>query len=268
MAPQSVPALHPRGGRSAPPTAPRPRAAGADAAPGRPERRRSAPPARRRPGGGGTSRPARRVGEPAGRRRCPHVAHPALHQRQRGLQAVQRGGLLRAWTPGRRCPRSAAAAWRSGRSGRPCASPPRSPPGPPGCRPRRPPPPAGHARAATARARTAAGGRPRAAPRTAAADRPPTSSPAPYAVRLAGTRAAVPAGPSGSPMSPAESTSPARVPRAWPSWPPNSAPPRAAIIDCIGPRVACASSGTSSFIAPTMRAATGSHSFFHTSRVW
>ena len=59
---------------------------------------------------------------------------------------------------------------------------------------------------------------------------------------LAGTSAAVPAGPSGRPMSPAESTSAASEPRAWPSWPPNSAPPSVATIDCIGPSWARASS--------------------------
>ncbi len=94
------------------------------------------------------------------------------------------------------------------------------------------------------------------------------SRPSPYAAMFAGTSAAVPAGPSGSPMSPAESTSAASEPRAWPSWPPNSAPPSAVTIDCIGPIPARACSGTRSLIALTMWAATGSHSCCHTSRVW
>jgi hypothetical protein len=77
---------------------------------------------------------------------------------------------------------------------------------------------------------------------------------------LAGSIAAVPAGPSGSPMSLAESTSAASEPSAWPSWPPNSAPPSAATIDCICPSWERASSGTRSPMALTIREATGSHS--------
>src|SRR2546430_2633706 len=85
---------------------------------------------------------------------------------------------------------------------------------------------------------------------------------------LAGSSAAVPAGPSGSPISPADSTSAARVPRACPSWPPNRAPPSVLTIDCIGPSWPRISSGTRSPIAPTMRPATGSHSLRQTGSVW
>src|SRR6266568_3152670 len=85
---------------------------------------------------------------------------------------------------------------------------------------------------------------------------------------LAGRRAAVPAGPRGSPMSPAESTSAASVPSACPSWPPNRAPPSVATMDCIGPSWPRISSGTRSPIAATMRPATGSHSLRQTGRVW
>ena len=44
-------------------------------------------------------------------------------------------------------------------------------------------------------------------------------------------------------MSPAERTSAASWPSAWPSWPPKSAPPSVATIDCIGPSWARASVG-------------------------
>ena len=62
-------------------------------------------------------------------------------------------------------------------------------------------------------------------------------------------------------MSPAESTSAASEPSAWPSWPPNSAPPSVATIDCIGPswaRGLLAAPGRPS--RATMRPATGSQS--------
>src|SRR6266542_4029156 len=85
---------------------------------------------------------------------------------------------------------------------------------------------------------------------------------------LAGTSAAVPAGPSGSPMSPAESTSAASEPSAVPSCPPNSAPPSEATMEVIGPSWLRISSGTSSPMAPTIRSATGSQSLRQTSRVW
>ena len=91
------------------------------------------------------------------------------------------------------------------------------------------------------------------------------SRPSPYAAMLAGISAAVPAGPSGRPMSPAESTSAASEPSAVPSWPPKSAPPSEATIAAIGPSWARISSGTSSPIAVTIRPATGSHSLRQTS---
>jgi hypothetical protein len=84
---------------------------------------------------------------------------------------------------------------------------------------------------------------------------------------LAGISAAVPAGPSGSPMSPAESTSAASEPSAWPSCPPKSAPPRVLTIDCIGPSWPRISSGTRSLMAATIRPATGSQSLRQTGRV-
>ncbi len=84
---------------------------------------------------------------------------------------------------------------------------------------------------------------------------------------LAGISAAVPAGPSGSPMSPAESTSAASEPSAWPSCPPKRAPPSVFTIDCIGPSWERISSGTRSLMAATIRPATGSHSLRQTGRV-
>ena len=93
------------------------------------------------------------------------------------------------------------------------------------------------------------------------------SRPSPYAVMLAGTSAAVPAGPRGRPMSPAESTSPASEPSAVPSWPPKTAPPTEVSIAAIGPSWARICSGTRSPIALVIWAATGSHSLRQTSRV-
>ncbi len=152
-------------------------------------------------------------------------------------------------------------------SGRCGSSPPRSPRGRRGCRPRRPRRRRRRARAATARGRTAAGGPPRAGRRRGGPGR--RGSPGPCRSRRCwpGMSAAVPVGPSGRPMSPAESTSAASEPRAVPSWPPSSAPPSDATIEVIGPIWARISSGTSSVIAETMRAATGSHSLRQTSRV-
>ena len=77
----------------------------------------------------------------------------------------------------------------------------------------------------------------------------------------------MPAGPSGSPMSPAESTSAASEPSAWPSWPPKSAPPSVVTIDCIGPSWARASGGTRSPIAVDHAAGDRVAQLRHTSSV-
>ena len=76
-----------------------------------------------------------------------------------------------------------------------------------------------------------------------------------------------PAGPSGSPMSLAVSTSPASPPSAGPTWLPNIAPPALPSIPISGPAIAWASSGIALPIAPTTCSATGSTSTRHTSVV-
>ncbi len=84
---------------------------------------------------------------------------------------------------------------------------------------------------------------------------------------FAGSSAALPDGPSGSPTSVEPTTSPARVPSACPIWEPNIAPPMERIMPSSGPVMACISSGSTSPIAPATRSATGSTSSFHTGSV-
>ena len=176
--------------------------------------------------------------------RVDHVADPALDQGERGLQPGQRG-LLRGRVVGAEDALDAELAHRLG-VGRVDAADrllDRLPVDRDAARVRLDRRRA-RARAATARARRGAGGPPRAAPRRGVPG--PRRSPGPRRTRamLAGTSAAVPAGPSGSPMSPAESTSSASEPSALPSWPPKRAPPDAwSSIAAIGPSWARTSLG-------------------------
>ncbi len=84
---------------------------------------------------------------------------------------------------------------------------------------------------------------------------------------FSGSSAALPAGPSGSPMSAEPTTSPASTPTAWPICWPNMAPPMERIIPSSGPAMACISSGRTPPMAAPTRSATGSTSSFHTGRV-
>ena len=68
-------------------------------------------------------------------------------------------------------------------------------------------------------------------------------------------------------MSEALSTSPARPPRACPTWEPNIAPPAWPRMPISGPAIACASAGRAEPIADTTCSATGSTSRCHTPTV-
>ncbi len=84
---------------------------------------------------------------------------------------------------------------------------------------------------------------------------------------FSGSSAALPAGPSGRPMSDEPTTSPASTPTAWPICVPNMAPPMERIMPISGPAMACISSGRTSPIAFPTRSATGSTSSRHAGSV-
>ena len=85
--------------------------------------------------------------------------------------------------------------------------------------------------------------------------------------RWSARSAARPAGPSGSPMSEAVSTSPASAPMPEPTWEASIAPTALPRMPMIGPAIALASSGRAPLRELTERSATGSTSTFHTSVV-
>ena len=84
---------------------------------------------------------------------------------------------------------------------------------------------------------------------------------------MRGSRAALPAGPRGRPMSEAPRTSPASPPTPWPTWVATIAPVALPSMPSSGPAIARASSGRALPSAVTVEPATGSTRRFQTSRV-